>query len=115
MAYDHGNSNYSYGNLPKTHYREAWINVPNSCAMIPIVRPKDRHGYDRSKFTPKLKMQPYVKGKPGRSNDRKHNISTAMRKHYRSAMKTSKRFRLKQEMWELLNELDCQLLHYKSQ
>jgi len=62
MAYDHGNYDYSHGLLPKTHFTEKWYNTSNSCAMKPIEHPKDRHGYDRSQFSPKRKMRPYGNG-----------------------------------------------------
>jgi hypothetical protein len=101
MAYAHGNYDYSHGLLPKTHFREKWFNVPNSGAMEPIEHPKDRHGYDRSQFFPKRKLHPYD---DGAFHGRKQHRSTAMRKHYCSAMKTSRRFRLKQEMVEILKE-----------
>jgi hypothetical protein len=106
MAYDHGNYDYSHGLLPKTHFSEYWCNVPNSGAMKPIERPKDRHGYDRSQFSPKRKMHPYGDGeKSWWSHDIKQHRSTAMRKHYCSADKTNRRFRLKLEMVEILNEI----------
>ena len=53
MAYDHGNYDYSHGLLPKIHFKENRYNTPNSGAMKPIKHPKDRHGYDRSQFSPK--------------------------------------------------------------
>jgi hypothetical protein len=105
MAYDHGNYDYSHGLLPKIHFRENRYNTPNSGAMKPIDHPKDRHGYDRSQFSPKRRMHPYGDGaKSYWSHDRKQNTSTPMRKHYCSERKTSRRFRLKQEMMEILND-----------
>ena len=106
MSYDHGNYDYSHGLLPKHHFRESMYNVPNSGAMKPIEHLKDRHGYDRSLFCPKRKIHPYGDGaKSYWSHDRKQNTSTIMRKHYLSARKTSKRFRLKTETVELLKEI----------
>lgn len=105
MSYDHGNYDYSHGLLPKTYFPGKWYNMPNSGAMKPIEHLKDRHGYDRSQFTPKPRMHPYGDGsKSWWSHDRKQNTSTAMRKHYCSERKTSKRFRLKCELMEILNE-----------
>jgi hypothetical protein len=73
--------------------------------MKPIEHLKDRHGNDRSQFSPKRRMQPYGDGgKSYWSHERKQNTSTAMRKHYCSERKTSKRFRLKQGMMEILKE-----------
>lgn len=106
MAYDHGNYDYSHGLLPKVHFSEKWYNTPNSGAMIPMEYLKDRHGNDRSKFSPKRKMPPYGDGgKSYWSFERKQRTSATARKHYCSARKTSKRFRLKQEMMEILNDL----------
>ena len=105
MAYDHGNYDYSHSLLPKIHFKENRYNTPNSGAMKPNEHPKDRHGYDRSQFSLKRRMHPYGDGaKSYWSHDRKQNTSTPMRKHYCSERKTSKRFRLKQEMIEILNE-----------
>ena len=106
MSYDHGNYDYTHGLLPKVHFREKWYNTPNGGAMKPIEHPKDRHGYDRSRFSPQKRLHPYGDGSKSQwSHDRKQHQSTVMRKHYCSDRKTSKRFRLKQEMMGILDEI----------
>jgi hypothetical protein len=104
MAYDHGNYDYSHGLVPKNSC-EKWYYTPNDCAMKPIEYLRDRHGYDRSQFTPRNRMHLYGDGsKSGWSHRRKQQTSTTMRKHYCSEKKTSRRFRLRMEMMEILNE-----------
>ena len=105
MGYDHGNYDYSHGLLPKTHFSEKWYNIPNGGAMIPVEPFRDRRGVDRSKFSPSRKLAIYGNGSKAQwSHQRKQHISTSMRRHYCSARKTSRRFRLKVEMLESLNE-----------
>ena len=105
MSYDHGNFDYTHGLLPKVHFREKWYNIPNSGAMKPIEHLKDRHGHDRSCYKPQIKMHPYGDGgKSDWSHQRKQHSSSIMRKHYCSERKTGKRFLLKQEMLEILDE-----------
>ena len=110
MPYDHGNYDFDHGLLPKFHFSESRYNVKNSGAMKRMERVRDRKGFDRSTFSPHKKMQPYGNGaKSYWAFDRKQHTSTTMRKHYLSQTKTSRRFKLKEELNKLLEESLCEI------